>query len=122
VHAQELAGNQIAELGERVLAGLTAVRDLDLSGNALARLGDGLAAMPALAALALERNRLDALPASLGACAALARLDVSHNQLRALPVRGARSPPPRARPERAGCTRALARSLVPGVPGCSCSC
>ncbi len=83
---QELAGNQIAELDEHVLAGLRCVRELDLSGNALAALGDGLAAMPALATLALEHNRLEALPDSLGACAALARLDVSHNQLRQLPA------------------------------------
>ena len=83
---QELAGNQIAELDERVLAGLRCVRELDLSGNALAALGDGLAAMPALATLALEHNRLEALPDSLGGCAALARLDVSHNQLRQLPA------------------------------------
>jgi len=122
VYAQELAGNQIAELGEGVLAGLTAVRDLDLSGNALARLGDGLAAMLALATLALERNRLDALPASLGGCAALARLDVSHNQLRALPVRGARRPlPPRMHGLRfTGCTGVLVELLTPGVSGCSC--
>ena len=84
---QELAGNQIAELDNHVLASLRHVRDLDLSGNALAALGAGLAAMPALALLALEHNRLDALPESLGACAALVRLDVSHNQLRALPAR-----------------------------------
>ena len=70
-----------------MLASLRHVRDLDLSGNALAALGPGLAAMPALALLALEHNRLEALPESLGACAALVRLDVSHNLLQALPVR-----------------------------------
>jgi len=118
--AQELAGNQIAELGEGVLAGLTAVHDLDLSGNALARLGDGLAAMPALVALALERNRLDALPASLGGCAALTRLDVSHNQLRALPVRGVRGLQLRARPKHAGRAGVIAGFSTPGVSGCSC--
>ena len=84
---QELAGNQITELDEGVLGSLRHVRDLDLSGNALAALGAGLFAMPALALLALEHNRLEALPESMGGCTALVRLDVSHNQLRALPVR-----------------------------------
>ncbi|KAK9845871.1 hypothetical protein WJX81_004685 [Elliptochloris bilobata] len=88
----ELAGNQIAELDEVVLSSLERVRDLDLSGNALAALGDGLAAMPALAALALEHNCLEALPESLGGCGALVRLDVSHNQLRQLPESLARLP------------------------------
>ena len=67
-------------------AGLDNLQHLNLSGNQLRTLPEGLLTeLPQLIALNLEGNRLSALPADIFAGANLNRLNLAYNQLTVLP-------------------------------------
>lgn len=83
VQRLDLAMNRLAALPD--LARLSALEELDLTGNALAALPPEVGALTGLRVLALNGNVLAALPAAIGRLARLERLELNNNMLGALP-------------------------------------
>ena len=83
VQRLDLALNRLAVLPD--LARLTALEELDLTGNALAALPAEVGALTGLRVLALNGNVLAALPAAVGRLARLEKLELNNNMLGALP-------------------------------------
>jgi hypothetical protein len=85
IHTLLLATNKVRSLPPQ-LAGLSALRVLDLSHNALELVPPEIGSLAALEKLSLAHNKLEGLPDDLSACVALVELDVSGNKLKALPA------------------------------------
>ena len=83
VQRLDLGLNKLAVLPD--LARLTALEELDLTGNALAALPAEVGALTGLRVLALNGNVLAALPAAVGRLARLEKLELNNNMLGALP-------------------------------------
>lgn len=83
VQRLDLALNKLAVLPD--LARLTALEELDLTGNVLAALPAEVGALTGLRVLALNGNVLAALPAAVGRLACLEKLELNNNMLGALP-------------------------------------
>eukprot|EP00741_Cyanophora_paradoxa_P024698 tig00000282_g23842.t1 len=71
--------NQIEDLAG-ISSLSSSLTSLNLAGNALETIGDGLLQLSSLQSLQLQRNRLASVP-GLAACASLTSLNVSHNKL-----------------------------------------
>jgi len=76
-----LADNRLAELPLYFIGGLTAVRELDASGNNLKDLPPSMQEMSSLTDLNLARNQLSEVPSCLAAMPHLKRLDLAGNQI-----------------------------------------
>jgi len=80
----------LAELGLAVLPPVVTsyafLVSLNVNGNNLLCLPDGISKLTQLTELSCMDNRLRTLPTSIGACAALARLNVACNRLVSLPA------------------------------------
>jgi Leucine-rich repeat (LRR) protein len=80
----------LAELGLAVLPPVVTSYEflvsLNVNGNNLLCLPDGISKLTQLTELSCMDNRLRTLPTSIGACAALARLNVACNRLVSLPA------------------------------------
>lgn len=84
VRALDLGFNRVAALPD--LRAFAALETLDLSGNQLVELGDGIAAVAGtLRVLTLNGNALAALPPAIGRLGALEKLELDNNSLAALP-------------------------------------
>lgn len=84
VYRLDLSGQRLKEVPEGVFQ-LKNLNALDLSNNRLKQLPDQLRALPHLQELRASRNKLTALPAALCELVHLKRMDLSRNGLTALP-------------------------------------
>ncbi len=82
----DLRGTGLTELPAEVLALADTLQVLDVSGNALATLPDGMAALKQLHTLFASNNRYTALPAVLGGLPALDTLGFKANQIADVPA------------------------------------
>ncbi|RKP08577.1 hypothetical protein THASP1DRAFT_29625 [Thamnocephalis sphaerospora] len=80
-----IADNRLAEV-PLVIAQLTRLETLDLSGNRLTSVTSfPFEDLARLRVLRLQRNKIRTLPARIGACEQLRELDVSDNEIESLP-------------------------------------
>ncbi|GLI63548.1 hypothetical protein VaNZ11_006398 [Volvox africanus] len=81
-----LAGSFLRTLPNRDIGGLAALTALDLSGNGIDDLPQGLASLPLLSRLDVSHNELVSLPAWLRQMQSLESLSCHHNCLERFPV------------------------------------
>ncbi|GFR46082.1 hypothetical protein Agub_g7566 [Astrephomene gubernaculifera] len=81
-----LAGSFLRTLPNRDIGGLSALTALDVSGNGLDDLPQGLASLPLLCRLDVSNNELTALPSWLTAMEALESVSCHHNRLEDFPT------------------------------------
>ena len=80
----DLSGNQLSSVPPEI-GQLTALTDLDLSVNQLSRLPPEIAHLTALTYFDVRRNQLSSLPSEIGQLTSLSWLNLSFNQLSILP-------------------------------------
>lgn len=77
--------NKLVSIPDEILDQLTSLELLDLSGNNINELPEGIGLLANLEWLYLNNNRLESLPETIGKISSLQRLDLRHNKLTYLP-------------------------------------